>query len=58
VERIWPEINQRVNYPIKSALVQLVDSEAVNVDDDVSKFCISSLCLQLAEIGLSQVTQS
>jgi len=37
VERMWPEVNQRVNYPIKAALVELMDADALNVDDDVTK---------------------
>jgi len=58
VERVWPEINQRVNYPIKSALVQLMDSDAVNLDDSSVQFCVSSLCILLAEIGIHQVVES
>ena len=58
VERIWPEINQRVNYPIKSALVELVDSDSLNMEDSIAKFCTSSLCLLLADIGVTQVVES
>jgi len=55
---MWPEINQRVNYPIKAALVQLVEADAVNIEDDVTKFCLSNLCIQLAELGIQQVVES
>jgi len=58
VERMWPEVNQRVNYPIKAALVELMDADALNVDDDVTKFCLSNLCIQLAEVGIQQFVES
>jgi hypothetical protein len=58
IERIWPEVNQRVNYPIKRALVQLVDSDLVNMDNDVVKFCMSNLCVLLAELGMKQFVES
>ena len=40
-ERIWPEINQRINYPIKRVLVEMENREEVNMADEVSKFCVS-----------------
>lgn len=58
VERMWPEVNQRVNYPIKAALVELMDADALNVDDDVTKFCLSNLSIQLAEVGIQQFVES
>jgi hypothetical protein len=58
IERMWPEINQRVNYPIKAALVELLEADAINVEDDVTKFCLSNLCIQLAELGIQQVVES
>jgi hypothetical protein len=58
VERIWPEVNQRVNYPIKGALVEMVDREIINIDDDIQKFCVSNLCLKLAELGINRVVSS
>ena len=40
-ERLWPEINQRINYPIKRLLVEMENSEDVNMADEVCKFCVS-----------------
>ena len=34
-ERMWPEINQRINYPIKRVLVALQAREAFDFDDAV-----------------------
>lgn len=58
IERMWPEINQRVNYPIKTAIVELVEADAINTEDDLTKFCLSQLCIQLAELGINDVVKS
>jgi len=58
IERIWPEINQRVNYPIKGALVELVDAGYIDIDDEVTKYCTSNIGLQLSEIGIGTVVAS
>ena len=58
IERIWPEVNQRVNYPIKGALVELVDARQLDIDDELTKYCVSNLGLELSEIGITTLVES
>lgn len=54
VERMWVEINNRVNYPLKEALVQLQDLEVLNMDDNVTRYCTSNLTAELCKIGVTR----
>lgn len=38
-ECIWPEINSRINYPIKRILIQL-ENNRINMSDKMHKFCV------------------
>ncbi len=55
VERLWSEVNQRVNYPLKAGLVDLGNRDIINMDDDITKMVVSSLTMQLCSIGLKRV---
>ena len=53
IERIWCEVNQRVNYPIKSILNDMLDKGDVSLDDPGVQYCVSWFVMQVANAGIS-----
>lgn len=58
VERIWVEVNVRVNYPIKETLIRMLDQGDISTDDQQCRFCISWFTLRVANIGLNLLVSS
>lgn len=58
MERLWVEVNCRTNYPIKRALVQMENDGVIDMEDEVTKFCISWVAKKVVEVGLSYVVNS
>lgn len=52
VERMWSEINTRVNYPIKTILVGLLDDEQISMDNPLHFFAVSWLSIRVAFVGI------
>ena len=44
-ERFWCEVNQRVNYPLKTALIRLKRDNCFDLLNDTHKFCVSSVAI-------------
>lgn len=57
-ERFWVYVNQRVNYPLKSALRDLEEREVFDLSDDIDKFCVSWVTIQVAWYGIRQLIDS
>lgn len=53
IERIWLEVNRRVNYPLKAVLVEMTDSGQLLMDDPVHQYCTSWFSIQVANVGVS-----
>lgn len=41
VERMWPEVNQRINYPVKRILAEMESRDEIDMTNDTVKFCVS-----------------
>ena len=52
VERLWVEVNARVNYPIKSVLVDMLDNQHFSLDNGLDKFCVSWFSINVAAVGI------
>ena len=46
-ERIWPEVNARINYPVKAVLVCMEDEEVISMRNEVHKFCVLWVTIQV-----------
>ena len=57
-ERIWPEINQRINYPVKLILTDMENSEDIDMGDEVTKFCVSWVTIHVMQNPISNFIQS
>ncbi|XP_030287100.1 uncharacterized protein LOC115590006 [Sparus aurata] len=57
-ERMWSEVNKRVNFPLKAALVEMCDQEEICMDDSLTKFCVSNLTCHMARVGLTNVVKA
>ena len=58
VERIWVEVNTRINYPIKETLIKMMENGEISLDDQMCKFCVSWYTLRVANIGISLLISS
>ena len=52
VERMWVEVNGQVNYPIKDALINMMESGDFSLDDDLDKYCVSWFTINTAAAGI------
>ena len=58
IERLWVEVNARVNYPIKNALQSMEADGSIDMDSEEIKFYVSNVSRKLATLGLENVVRS
>ena len=58
IERIWPEVNCRINYPINNILVDLEEREVFDLTDEAVKYCVSQYTCKVASEGMDRFVQS
>lgn len=57
-ERIWPEVNQRVNYPVKHVLVDMENNGEIDMSDEVIKFCVSWVTINVMNDAVNMFIQA
>ena len=58
IERFWPELNSRVNYPIKRALIQISEDNDHNMADPIIKYCYSWISIYIASDAAQHLIRS
>ena len=58
IERFWPEVTVRVNYPIKKALMELDNNQMIYMSYEIQKFCVLFVACAVANHGLKIVIMS
>ena len=48
VERIWPEVNSRINYPIKAVLASMEEANIIDMRNNTHRFAVSWVGIQVA----------
>lgn len=56
VEHMWPEINQRINYPVKRVLVEREASGEINMTDDLVKVCVSLTTITVITSAIDRIS--
>ena len=55
---MWVEVNSRVNYPIKSTLLSMVESGDLSLDSELTQYCVSWFGVHVAGVGISLFVHS
>ena len=58
VERMWVEINGRVNYPLKNILIKMEEEGIIDMDSPVDRYCVSQFTIHVANAGAMQAVQA
>ena len=57
VERIWVEINGRVNYLLKNILIEMEEG-IIEMGSPLDRYCVSQFTIQVANAGAMQAVQA
>lgn len=57
-ERLWVEVNRRVNYPVKEILVTMEGEEEIDMTDELTKFCVSWVTINVVSPAIKNFVGS
>ena len=49
IERFWPELNSRVNYPVKRAMARVIEEQDYDLSDPILSYCVSWISLFITQ---------
>ena len=52
------EVNTRVNYPIKTALIRMMENNDFSLDSDLDRYCVSWITIMTAAAGIELFVSS
>ena len=58
IERFWPELNSRVNYPSKRAFISICETYDLDLSDPVLKFCFSWIAIYVTNDAANHLINS
>lgn len=58
IERVWPEVNARVNYPIKRILNEMQEKGLLDMSSELIQFCVSWFTCEVAKVGMRRFVES
>lgn len=58
VERLWVEVNSRINYPIKTVLVAMEEAEYIDMRNNIHRFAVSWVGIQVAASPISTFVEA
>lgn len=58
IERVWPEVNSRINYPIKRVLAELEEKGMLDISNANIQFCVSWFTCEIAKVGMKRFVDS
>lgn len=51
---MWVEVNNRVSYPVKNAVIEMEESGDLDMTQDLHRFCVSQMLLKVCDLGLQR----
>ena len=58
IECFWPELNSRVNYPVKRALINIIEENDYSMSDPVLRCCVSWVTNYICQEAIQHLIKS
>ena len=60
-KRMWPEVNQRINYPVKREMNEIIETDNTgifDIENQTFKFCVSWMMLHITKNAMDHFVKS